>query len=78
MHNPPSLSVDDSPHDARAVSAPLTELHHELTEKEVCVLACAHARHRAALRIAARNACRVAASSPRALPGRVWRRPRDP
>lgn len=35
MHNPPSQSVDDTRPDARAVSAPLTELHHELTEKEV-------------------------------------------
>ena len=40
MHKPPSQSVDDVPQDGRAVCAPLTELHHELTEKEVCVLAC--------------------------------------
>ena len=54
MHNPPSQSVDDTRPDARAVSAPLTELHHELTEKEVSVsltekelhvFGCAHAWH---------------------------------
>ena len=43
MHKPPSQSVDDTAQGAQAhdqaaahgSSAPLTELHHELTEKEV-------------------------------------------